>query len=228
MNLGVADHSPNGKNIIAAIQEIASQEPHLSRWFEHPASEIIHHDDSCCEEARLWFLSYARSMEIGSLNQFRLKTPSWLCQHYTWGPSRWPIFWCELVKQDMIDCGVFAALAREIFTAQGHKVYPAQALLSYTRNCTQHWRGQWNETWVEQSDDVGEAFPWVGNVLVYHELVVLEMDDGTAKFYDPTNAVWYDPHQRLGFASIIAVKSQCPRVLSWGGKEIVCGEWVSL
>lgn len=211
-----------------AVEDLAKREHHLTRWFEHPASAILHHDDSCCDEAKLWFLSYARSMEIGFSSEFALKPPTWLCERFTWGPSVWPISWCEVVEQEIIDCGVFAVLAREVFEAQGQKAYPARSLLSYTSDCTQHWRGQWSEAWKEQSENVGEAFPWVGSALVYHELCVLETADGRARFYDSTNGTWYDPDQRLGFASVIAVRSECPRTLKWGDKDIVCGEWVSL
>lgn len=210
------------------LREIAHDEPHLNRWFEHPSSEIVHHDDRCCEEARLWFLSYALSMEIGAATEFALKPPTWLCEHYTWGPSVWPIAWCEVVDEEVIDCGVFSALAREIFAAQGHQAYPAQALLSYSSDATQHWRGQWSKAWMQQAGEVGEAFPWVGKKLVYHELVVLESFDGTARFYDATNGTWYQPGQRAGYGCLIAVKSECPRALRWHDKNIVCGEWVSL
>src|SRR5690348_12161079 len=63
-----------------AVQELMGREEHFMRWVEHPASSILHHDDDCCEEGRLWFLAYARSMEIGSLSQFKLKAPTWLSQ----------------------------------------------------------------------------------------------------------------------------------------------------
>src|SRR4051812_2443894 len=111
------------------IRSLIGREKHFSEWGEHPPSSIVHHDQRCCEEARLWFLAYARSMEIDTLSHFTTKAPTWLSRLFTWGPSEWPISWCQLVREDVVDCGVFAALAREVFKAQGHEVHPAQALL---------------------------------------------------------------------------------------------------
>ncbi len=208
----------------ALIQELVREETLLTRWFEHPASSILHHDDLCCAEARLWFLAYARSMEIRTLSQFTIKAPTWLSKLYTWGPSEWPISWCELVKESVLDCGVFAALAREVFTAQGHLAHPAQALLSYNEHCTSHWKALWEP----QNKKNADFFPWIGTDLVYHELCVLEMPDGRAKFYDSTLGNWYVPEQRLGIGAVLALRTECPRLLRWGDKTFSCGEWVEI
>jgi hypothetical protein len=196
----------------------------LSRWFEHPASGIIHHEGPCCDEARAWFMAYARSMEIGS-SDCALKAPTWLSKLFTWGPSQWPIAWCELVKEDVVDCGVFASLAREVFQAQGHRVHPAQVLLSYGKECTTHWKNLWKIKEEEVAE--GKVFPWIGDEIVYHEICVLETESGDAKFYDSTWGLWLHPQQKLGHGAILAVRTECPRVLNWQGKKIVHGEWVS-
>lgn len=203
------------------IQDLVSNEEHWRTWLEHPCSSILHHDADCCEEARLWFLSYARSMEISALCQFEVKAPTWLSQLFTWGPSDWPISWCTLVKEEVLDCGVFAALAREVFTAQGHSVHPAQALLSYNATCTEHWRKLWQ-------GGPKLSFPWIGKEIVYHEICVLEQPDGTARFYDSTWGSWYEAQPRLGFGSLLALRSECPRLLRWGNQTFKCGEWVEL
>ena len=117
-------------NLQDPIAELVAREKHFQEWTEHPSSSLVHHDAECCERARLWFLAYARSMEIGNISQFEIKAPIWLQQLYSWGPSSWPIAWCELVNKKVLDCGVFAALAREGFKSQGHEVHPAEALLS--------------------------------------------------------------------------------------------------
>ena len=86
------------------VRNLASREEHLSKWFEHPASELVHHDSDCCEEARLWFLSFARSMEIGAFDRYQIKAPTWLSKQFDWGPSEWPMSWCQVVKEEVIDC----------------------------------------------------------------------------------------------------------------------------
>lgn len=197
----------------------------LQTWLEHPASEILHHDDRCCHEARLWFLAYARSMEIGSISEVRIKAPTWLSKLFTWGPSKWPIAWCELVHEEVVDCGVFAALAREVLAAQGHSVHPAQVLLAYGEDCTRHWKSLWS---MEEKDiKAGKAFPWIGERVVYHEICVVETEDAKARFYDSTWGTWLQPHQKFGHGSILAVRAECPRLMQWNGKTISYGEWVS-
>lgn len=206
------------------IQELVQREEHFPQWMEHPCSSILLHDDRCCEEARLWFLAYARSMEMGSLSQFQLKAPTWLSQLFTWGPTQWPIAWCQLVKEKVIDCGVFAALAREVFKAQGYEVHPAQALLSYNETCTNHWKDLWKTERMRE----GEVFPWIGTHVVYHELCVLEMPHSVARVYDSTWGNWYERQQRVGFGALLALRTECPRLLSWGDKMMSCGEWISV
>lgn len=216
------------KNHSDLLREIFESESHFSSWIEHPSSSIVHHEHSCCEEARLWFLSYARSMEAGLGSQFTMKAPSWLSQLFEWGPSEWPISWCEVVKEKVIDCGVFAALAREVFKAQGLEPFPAQALLSYNSVCTGHWQEFWEKRKKKKIRNQRDLFPWIGNEVVYHEICVLEMPDATARFYDSTWGHWYLPESRVGFGALLALRSECSRVLRWGKRTMTCGEWVDL
>jgi len=213
----------------ALVQDLVEKEEHFHRWIEHPSSSILHHEASCCEEARLWFLAYARSMEIGAPSQFNIKAPTWLSDLFTWGPTEWPISWCQLVREDVVDCGVFAALAREVFKASGLQAHPAQALLSYNETCTRHWRDLWKvgSSDKKQKSD-RETFPWIGSEIVYHELCVLEGPDGEAKVYDSTWGNWYLPQPRIGFGALLALRTECPRLLRWGGKTMSCGEWIEL
>jgi hypothetical protein len=211
------------------MKKLIESEEFYSRWVEHPSSSILHHERECCEEARLWFLSYARSMEGWTASRYRMRPPNWLSRTFTWGPSVWPISWCQLLHEKTIDCGVFAALAREVFKAQGFEAHPAQALLSYNENCTLHWKDLWKKGMkkIDRRKN-GEVFPWVGNVIVYHEVCVLEMPDGQAKIYDSTFGNWFEPVKRTGFGALLSVRSECPRLLEWGDKILSSGEWVDL
>ena len=204
-------------------------EQNYNRWVEHPTSNLLHHDAECCDRARLWFLALARSMEGWSCSQFGMKSPTWLSQYFSWGPSIWPISWCQVVKEKVIDCGVFAALTREILTAQGHRVHAGQCLLSYNQTCTNHWKDLWKNKMPKSKERrPGEVFHWVGDQVVYHEVCVIECPDGNARLYDSTFGGWYEPRTRVGFGALIAARSECPRLLKWGNKYLSCGEWVDL
>lgn len=223
VNLRLVPSTPQG------LRKLIDSEEFYSRWVEHPSSSILHHEKDCCEEARLWFLSYARSMEGWSSSQYQMKPPTWLSQLLTWGPSPWPISWCEIFKAKTTDCGVFAALAREIFQAQGVPAHPAQALLTYNENCTGHWKDLWKAGTKEfDKKRASDIFPWVGNVIVYHEVCVLEMPHSRAKIFDATFGNWLEPHKRDGFAALLSVRSECPRLLKWGEQILSYGEWVDL
>ncbi len=200
-----------------------TQETHALRWMDHCGSEITHHDGRCCVEAREWFLGWARSMEAASLVEGGMRAPTWLSDRFEWGPSAWPIPWCELIEQKVIDCGVFAALAREVFLAQGTPAFPAQAVIRYSDRCTRHWQQYWKE------GDPGtsrELFPWVGSELVYHEICVVESKPGVARFYDSTWGNWYIPQSRLGYGSLVALRAFCSEDLQWGKYQIRPLEWL--
>jgi hypothetical protein len=229
MILDVAKERWNLKRESTLLQDLIADEENYPQWMEHCCSSILHHERECCEKARLWFLAYARSMEGWASSQYELRPPTWLSRMFTWGPSVWPISWCELVKEKVIDCGVFAALAREIFRAQGFQPHPAQVLLYYNESCTDHWKALW-ERGMKNVDEkkLGDVFPWVGNQIVYHELCLLEMPDGTAKIYDSSWGHWFEPQPRIGYGGILAVRSECPRLLEWGDHVLSYGEWVNL
>lgn len=229
MILDVVD-SEKGRMKAADLQAWIFREKNYSRWLEHPSSSLVHHDDSCCEEARMWFLAFARSMEGAVAVQNQLRPPGWLSQQFQWGPSTWPISWCQVFKEKTIDCGVFAALAREIFKAQGFKAYPAQALFSYNETCTDHWKSLWQKG-RERLDPDGKAqlFPWVGDQIVYHEVCLIEGAHGSeARLYDSTFSTWLEPVHRRGFGALLAVRSECPRILKWGDQLLIYGEWIDL
>ena len=208
---------------------LLEKEEFFERWIEHLSSSILHREQNCCEEARLWFLAYAHSMELGSTAENHVRPPTWLGQRFTWGPSPWPIAWCELLKEKTLDCGVFAALAREVFKAQGVQAHPAQVLISYNDNCTDHWKDLWKKDKSKTNLKEGaELFPWVGKNIVYHEVCALELEEGKARIYDSTFGHWFEPHKRTGFGALLAVRVECPRLFSWGNKLLSYGEWQEL
>src|SRR3712207_2487200 len=75
-----------------------------------PASAIQHHGRPCCRLAREWVFA----TDFSQLNGESLLTgPRWIRHKYKWGPSKWPIHWCEAVEQKTLDCGALASLAHE-------------------------------------------------------------------------------------------------------------------
>lgn len=215
---------------ISRAFSLLQNEKNARKWLEHTASEITHHDGECCSQARSWLLGMAQSMENASLCDGGIRAPHWLSDRFEWGPSRWPIAWCELIEQDVIDCGVFAALVREIFHEQGVRAHPGQVVIQYSETCTHHWQQLWRNGAALLPDagstQPGEFFPWVGKNLVYHEICVVEAQDGIARLYDSTWGNWYQPHLRDGFGAVVAVRTQCAGDLLWGDRVLRSGEWM--
>lgn len=209
-----------------SLRSLVRHDQVAQRWVEHPTSALVHHEAACCEEARMWFLTLARSMEGWAGGHFELKAPTWLSQKFEWGPSPWPMSWCELLKTEQIDCGVFAFLAREIFTAQGVNAYGGQCLLNYNQVCTDHWKDLWKDRMPNAHEC--KSFDWIGQHVVYHEVCIVEMPDQSAKVYDATFNQWYEPEGRLGFGGLLAIRSECPRLLRWGKHTLSYGEWIEL
>jgi len=208
------------------LESMVHREKVARGWVEHPTSTLLHHEKACCDEARLWFLTLGRSMEGWSAGHFELKAPTWLSKKFEWGPSSWPMSWCELIKHEQIDCGVFAVLAREIFTAQGFKAHGGQVLVNYNKICTDHWK----DFWIDRMPNAEEckSFNWIGENVVYHEVCIVEMPDQTAKVYDATFNQWYESEGRKGFGGLLAVRSESPRLLRWGNHTLSYGEWIEL
>src|SRR5829696_6133350 len=87
----------------------------LDRWRYSLSSAFLHHGKSCCTMAREWLFGTDHSQLNG---QHRLMGPRWLRKRYEWGPSQWPMTWCQALEQESLDCGALAALTREIFVAR--------------------------------------------------------------------------------------------------------------
>ena len=108
----------------------------VAEWEHFPASSILHHGRRCCRVAREWLFSMDFSQLSGG---DPLTGPRWIARRYAWGPSRWPISWCEAVEQKNLDCGALAALAAEVFAARGVRAFPAQFIQQFTEDATRHW-----------------------------------------------------------------------------------------
>jgi hypothetical protein len=197
--------------------------PASDRWQHFPHSNLSHHGEACCEIARQWVVA----MDFAQLNGAEPTSgPRWLRQKYKWGPSPWPMHWCEAVKRKTIDCGTHAALALEAFRARGLTAFPAQLVQLYSEEATEQWRGKW------AGEDV--ACHWLDGEHIYHEATALLVGEDEVKIWDPSAGSWVGPRQDGGYGSLTAVRIVAEGHfgggdgLRWGERRIKPGVWVQI
>jgi hypothetical protein len=177
------------------------------RWEAFPHSRLSHHGRACCDIAREWVIG----MDFAQLNGGDLTSgPRWLREKYKWGPSPWPMHWCEAVKRKTIDCGAHAALASEAFTARGLTAFPAQIVQKYSEDATEQWRGKWAE------EDV--SCHWLDGEHIYHEVTALLVGEDEVKIWDASAGSWINPRQSPGgYGSLVAARIFAEG--QWGGGD---------
>ncbi len=183
-------------------------------------STLTHHGE-CCQLARRWLYAMHRSKTFGRTDQQKIQAPIWLKRHFKWGPVQWPLSWCEAVQRTSIDCGVFAAFAREIFEQadEGHfEIYPAQIILDQPKTFTDQWSMKWSPVFRD--------FNWIGEGHVYHEVcAIVDTSSDRVRIYDPTEGVWIDPMLERGINNVIGVNIKSPRMLDWGTLRVGLDQW---
>lgn len=188
-------------------------------WRQASGSTLQHHGP-CCDRARAWLVAMARSHDFACTDGLAFAAPRWLTVKWAWGPNRWPLAWCEAVKSDAIDCGVFGVFALEIFRAKGIEAYPGQVLRTYAEESTTHWRRKW--------DALPGSFDWIGDRVVYHEVCIVRVGADQARVYDPTDGIWLEPGVRGGHGAHIAIRAEVPLALKWGAYTLVHGRWAEM
>ena len=186
------------------------------KWQDFPNSVLAHHGDDCCDVAREWLLA----MDFAQLNGGDIHSgPRWMRQKYKWGPSSWPLHWCDAVTRDTLDCGAHAAIAQEAFAARGLTSYPAQFVQQYSRDATSQWQKKWSDEEVSSH--------WIDDDVIYHEGVAL-LVNGEIKLWDASAGWWINPRQLpQGYGALLAVRVFAPagETLRWGEHEISPREW---
>ncbi len=191
----------------------------IAKWEHFPASTLVHHGRRCCQIAREWVFSIDYSqLNGGSV----LSGPRWIRQRYTWGPSRWPLAWCEAVERKTLDCGALAAIAHEVFQKRGLQSYPAQFIQQYTEDATRHWDKNWKEK--EASTH------WIEGDLIYHEGCAVTVKRGEIKVWDASAGWWVNPRQFGGYGGLIALRIFAPREQAhanfiWGDHLVAPNVW---
>jgi len=203
--------------------EVREDRPAISpsaRLQNFPLSWLSHHGDSCCEVARQWIVA----MDFAQLNgSDRLSGPRWLRARYEWGPSPWPMHWCELVDRKVIDCGAHSALAHEAFVGRGVTAFRAQFIQSYSPDAQAQWRSKWD---AEQVSD-----HWIGEGVIYHEGNAILLGEDEVKLWDSSAGHWLNPRQVKGYGSLAAVRLFAEGQwgggdgLRWGEHRIKPGLW---
>ena len=203
----------------ATARESGAIDGAVDKWKTFPASQIADHGQTCCRVARAWL----RRMDASLTDSSDLATgPRWIRQRYAWGPSSWPIHWCEAVEEKVLDCGALAAISRELFLARGVECYATQFIQRYTPDAAAHWHANWES---EQS-----CVPhWIRDDLVYHEGCAVITEEGRVKIWDPTPGWWVNSKQFDGYGSVLALRISVPsgpgRDFQWGQHNIAPNAW---
>ena len=165
------------------------------RWQDFPFSCFSHHGEACCEVAREWLVA----MDFAQLNGGDLTSgPRWMRSRWEWGPTAWPIHWCEAIDRKILDCGAHAALAHEAFAARGVTAFRAQFVQRYSKDATAQWRCKWG------ADSVSEH--WLDEDVIYHEGNALLVGDEDVKLWDGSAGWWINERQTQGYGSLVAVR----------------------
>lgn len=198
----------------------------MTLWHDKAPSTIQHHGADCCEHARHWFYAMDASARAMSPSG---SGPVWIRQRYEWGPSRWPLHWCEIVEASSLDCGAHAALAFEALNRRGDTCLPVQLIQSFSNSDC----GHWGESWASENLPAD----WILDGLVYHEGCAQFIGSDRVRVWDATDSLWIEPQQRQGYGSTLAIRicaagaEPVPVALQsieWDGVPIGVGQWISL
>jgi hypothetical protein len=204
--------------------DVATETLPAHQWVDFPVSQVAHHGQDCCEVAREWIVA----MDFAQLNGASLNSgPRWLREKYEWGPSPWPISWCEIVSRKVIDCGAHSALAHEAFKARGLTAFRAQFIQRYSADAVEQWRRQWRD---ENASD-----HWLGTDVIYHEANAVLVGD-ELKLWDSSAGWWIETQQKGGYGSLKAVRINSDTGVStasgtafrWGKHELWPNKWYDL
>jgi hypothetical protein len=190
----------------------------IANWQHFPASRISHHGGACCDIAREWITG----MDFSQLNGGNpLTGPRWLRKLFTWGPSKWPLHWCDAVRQKTLDCGALAALSHELFLARGVRSFPAQFILEFNDVSAQHWSATWGA--AECSGH------WMKEGLIYHEGCAVLTPENELKLWDATATWWVNPRQFGGYSGLLALRvfddALAHSTFTWGKHRLLPNEW---
>lgn len=188
-------------------------------WRNFPFSDVSHHGGTCCEMAREWIYAMDHTQLNGGSP---LTGPRWLRQRYTWGPTVYPIYWCEAVEEKNLDCGALAAISREIFKSRGVRAFPAQLVQRFSTDATEQWQKKW--------DAKSASTHWINDDVIYHEGCAVLTEGNEIKVWDPSAGWWVRPIPQNGYGSLLALRI-CTDLrndisaFQWGDHKIAPNRW---
>lgn len=191
----------------------------LDKWEVFPPSLIDDHGHRCCNIAKRWFFAMDRSQRSG---EDLLLGPRWIRARYSWGPTRWPLHWCEAMDKRSLDCGALAALALAAYQERGVRSYTAQLVQRYSKHDTQNWLRNW--------EGGNASVSWINDDLVYHEACAVVSTPHEIRLWDPTAGWWVNPKQFAGYGAVLAVRLVVPDAthaayFSWGDHHLPLNRW---
>ena len=206
-------------NAAAKPAETSDKKTVFEHWKNWHPSQISHHLKLCCEIAREWITA----TDFSALNGDCVLTgPRWLRQRFNWGASTFPIYWCEAVRRDTLDCGALAALAHEVFTARGVRSHRVQLVQKFSNVATSQWTNNWSENCA--------PLPWIKDDLIYHEGCAIETGEREIKVWDASAGWWVDSKPANGYGALLAIRLsgsdlQPNADYKWGEQIIRPNEW---
>ena len=174
---------------------------------DRPISTIAEHPGGCCTAARRWLLAMATGQGT---------SVAWVGEQIPWGPSTWPVHWCELLDSPQGDCGVQAAVADHCLRANGHAVRRVQMVLRYSPDELAQWAGMWG-----RSDS---RTHWIDGGLCYHEAVAV--GEAEVRILDATDPITWT----AGADGLVALRIDGPDGASvrWEDHQVPLGQWLRL
>lgn len=213
MRLSSARHDP-------FVQALARVEKRLPSF-------ISDHGGECCRAARTWF----RCLSVAAASR-NPGPPTWIRERWEWGPSEWPLHWCQIPGLKTLDCGALACLARTALGHTGAIVLPVQLLEGFDTSAVEQWRAVWESC-------PAAAPSWTWESIAYHEAAAI-LDNGRLSIWDPTDSHFVEATPKQGYASVLAVRitsepsaresagrgtADAPQ---WNGRSVAFNRWVHI
>ncbi|MEM1515720.1 MAG: hypothetical protein QXH24_06740 [Candidatus Bathyarchaeia archaeon] len=192
----------------------------IRKWSSTLPSRILTHENECCRIVKDWFISVDHSLFM--INGSPFSGPTWIGEKYMWGPSKRPIYWCDLIKLRSLDCGALAALAQELFKARGVSTFPVQLIQQYSEQSIRHWRKKWGDLRIKD---------WIVGTLAYHEACAIVTKGNNIKIWDPTDNCWILPQQPKGYEAVVAIRIISQTILDelkWNSYTIKPNIWIKI
>ncbi len=184
-----------------------------------PSRISTHKDAECCRIAKAWFLAMDLTLGAGV---GLIAPPTWIRKRYEWGPTAWPLYWCDAVHSGELDCGALNALSMEALSARGVAVTAIQLVQEFSQSASLHWRRRW--------ESAGRWDGWARGQYAYHEACAI-LDGPRLDVWDPTDNAWIEPSASRGYSAVNACRLPfltTRESVEWRGRRLNPRRWTIL